>query len=1091
MPKTIANLLILIAGSLAALQAQSNLAAIAGTTMDASGAIVPKVAVKVVSEDTGLSREFQTGSSGSFEVDHLPPGRYRVEADAPGFRHFIHKDIILYAGQTVRVNARFEIETVAQQATVTAEGTPQIETESSGLADQRDTRQYQNFPISQNHEPYTLLATLPNFQIAQGQSSSSTYKFSIGGARTGQGEFQVDGVSSPNNNNPELSSSQSMEGTAEVRLQAINNTAEYGAPGIYQMISRSGANQLHGTGYYHFDNSALKARDFFDVIKPHSIGHEYGGSFSGPVVIPHLYNGHNRTFFLLAYDGDKNPGQGTRIDSVPSTGYRGGNFSSSATAVKDPLTQTPFPGNVIPANRVSSVSRAFQDIFYPVPNTGATGSLVNNLFTLYNAPGKENIGDIRLDQYLGKKNNFFVRYGARQFPATRLRTLSTIGSPSILRNFRTFVMADTHVFTPRLVNEFRFGRIATNNKYIDGGQRGLNVLQETGLQGLDGVPDDWGMPVINITGFTSLTHNGNNRYFYHDRNRQFTDNVTWIRGRHTLKAGMDVRHQYPDVENIPLGLYGTFTFGTTFTGNSYADFLLGIPNNSSRSPAVAKVNKFETNWFFFAQDEFRVNPRLTLNAGLRYEYQQPLTESGGLLYNFDPRSGSLVVPTAKLSQINPLFNPTIPIVTAASTGYPETGFRLADKNNFVPRFGFAYRLNDRGDFVVRGGYGIFVINVGNSLLSTYEGGPFSAVAASFPNQLVNGAPLFQFPRPFPATGPQASSAAPSVNGLNPNFQNPYVQQWNLTLEKQIRRTGLRVSYIGTKGTQLSYLRNINIPAPSTLPYSQSRRPYPLYGNISYQENGGNSDYHALQFEASRRFGRDLNFNLAWTKTSEASDVDDNGNGVYGTNIEDPRNRARERGRDSYAVRDRVTGNIQYRLPFGRGQAWLNNLPGAADSIFGRWQLTALGTWQTGLWLTPSFGSVDTTGAGITGGRPDRLADGSLPDSQRSIFNWFDKSAFAIPSTGRYGNGGRGILAGPRLGVLHLGIGKDFRVRDRLGLNLQVSAQNVLNHPNYGIPNMTINSSAGGSISSTITNLYNAGENGNGARSIQIRGRITF
>jgi hypothetical protein len=444
-----------------------------------------------------------------------------------------------------------------------------------------------------------------------------------------------------------------------------------------------------------------------------------------------------------------------------------------------------------------------------------------------------------------------------------------------------------------------------------------------------------------------------------------------------------------------------------------------------------------------------------------------------------------------MNQVNPLFNPTVPVVAASSVGYPETGFRATDTNNFGPRFGFAYRLNERGDFALRGGYGIFVINVGNSLLSTYEGGPFSPVSASFVNQLVNGAPLFAFPNPFPATGPQASTAPPSVNGLNPGFQNPYVQQWNLTLAKQIANTGLRLSYIGTKGSQLAYLRNINIPAPSTTAFAQSRRPYPLYGNISYQDNGGNSDYHALQVEGSRRLAHGLTFNLAWTWTSEASDVDDNGNGVYGTNIEDPRNRARERGRDSYSVRDRVVGNLIYNVPFGKNRTWLTHLPAVAEGLLGGWQLTALGTWQTGLWLTPGFASVDTTGTGITGGRPDRLADGSLPASQQTIFHWFDTTAFAVPPTGRYGNAGRGILEGPRMGVLHLGIGKDFRMREKLTFNLQAAFQNVLNHANFGIPNMTINSSAGGSISSTITNLYNAGENGNGARSLQLRGRITF
>ncbi|HXJ42660.1 MAG TPA: carboxypeptidase regulatory-like domain-containing protein [Bryobacteraceae bacterium] len=1081
--------LLFLVTSFLPLNAQSNLATILGTAVDASHAPVAAVPVVVTNIDTGQERRFQSTASGDFEINHLQPGRYRVSADAAGFRHFVHEGIVLPAGETVRVNVDLEIDGIAQQITVSEEGTPEIATDSGSLADQRTIEQYRAFPVAQNHEPYTILATLPNFQVAQSQNSSSTYKFSIAGSRTGQSEFQMDGVSAPNNNSPELSASQTMEGTAEVRLQAVNNTAEYGQPGIYQMVSKSGTNELHGSGYYYHSNSALTARDFFAIQKPHSIGHEYGGGLSGPVVIPHLYNGHNRTFFLLAYDGDFNPGQGTRLDSVPSLQFRNGDFSS-LKSLKDPLTQQLFPGNQIPASRISPVSAAFQKLFYPLPNTGAPNGLVNNLFTLYPNPGKENIGDVRVDQYLGSKNNFFVRVGARQFPSTRLKTLPTIGNPSILRTFRTLVLADTHVFSPALVNEFRFGQVTTNNTYTDGGQRGLNVIRETGLQGLDGVPDDAGTPIIAITGFASITHNGNNRYFYHDRNRQVTDNMTYIRGRHTIKYGVDVRHQYPDVENVPLGVYGQFSFGGNFTGNPYADFLLGIPQVSTRVPTVPKVQKFQTDWNVFVQDQWKVSSRLTVNAGLRYEYQAPLTESGGLIYNFDPQNGALVVPTAKLNLVSPLFNPAVPIVTAKSVGYPEDGFRNADKNNFAPRVGFAYRLNQRNDFVVRGGYGIYVNNVGNSLLSTYEGGPFSAVAATFNNSLVNGAPQFQFPNPFPAAGPQASNAPPSVNGLNPNLVNPYTQQWNLTVEKQVAGTGLRLSYIGTRSDKLFYLRNINIPAPGATPFSQARRPYPLYGNISFQDNGGISDYHAMQLEASRRFGRDATFNLAWTWASSTSDVEDTGGGVYGTNIQDPNNRANDRGRDGYAVRHRVVGNVIYRLPFGHNQRYLTNLSGIADAALGGWQLIGLGSYQTGLFFTPVYSGVDATGTGITSGRPDRTGSGSLPASQQSIYNWFDKTAFPVPS-GAYGNSGRGILEGPPLGVLHLGLGKDFHIREHAVFNLEVSAQNIMNHPNFSLPNATSNNSAGGSISSTVTNLYNAGENGTGARSLQLRGRLTF
>jgi hypothetical protein len=1074
---------------------QSNLGSIVGAILDPSGAPVADAIIHVTNSKTNDFHEYKTGASGEYSITHLLSGLYRVEADIPGFKHFVHDNIIVSAGETVRADIHLEVGSSRQSVDVSGSGTPQIETDSASLAEQRNTEQYRTFPVIQNHEPYTLLATMSNFQIAQSQSYSSTYKFSIAGALTGQSEFQMDGISAPNNNLPELSASQTMEGTSEVRLQAVNNNAEYGEPGIYQMVSRSGTNEIHGSAYYYHDNSALAARDFFDTVKPRSIRHEYGGSISGSVVIPHIYNGHDRTFFMLAYDGGYSPAMGTRVDNVPTPAFRGGDFSSLLPKTKliNPFTQQPFAGNVIPASLMSPVALAFQNLFYPAPNTGAIDNLKNNLTTVYPASGKENIGDIRVDQKIRDNNDFYIRVGARQFPATRLKTLPTIGYPSILRTFRTLILVDTHTFNPHLVNEFRFGQITTDNKYIDGGQRGLNVIKETGLQGLNNLPDDWGMPVISISGFSSLTHNGNNRYFYHDRNRQFTDSLTSIVGRHTLKFGIDVRHQYPDVQNVPLGLYGQFSFNGVFTGNPYADFLLGLSQTSTTVPQQPTVQKYQTDWFVFGQDDFHVSSRLTANVGLRYEYQQPLTESGGLLYNFDPATGSIVVPTAKRSAVNLLFNQSVPIVTAQSVGYPENGFRRGDASNFAPRVGFALRLNDHNDFVIRGGYGIYVVNVGNSLLSSQEGGPFSQVAATYVNQLdtLTHQPLFQFPDPFPPTTLGPSTAPPALNALNPNLQNPYVQQWNLTLEKEMAKIGFRASYIGTKGTGLLYSRNINIPAPSTLAFAQSRRPNPSYGNISYLDNGGNSIYHGLQLESSRRFASGVTFNLSWTFSNNISDVQDTGGGVFGSTIQNPNCRSCERGRVPYSATHRVVGNFIWDLPFGRDRRYLNQMPRIADEFLGGWQLTGLGTYQTGLWFSPLFSGQDTTGSGISGGRPNCIANGNLPGSQQSVQQWFNPNAFSIPAPGTYGNCGVDILEGPKLAVFHLGLGKEFRVGERMRISLQASAQNVFNHPNFGLPNPTYNVSQGGSISSTLTSLVNAGEASNQARQIQLRGRITF
>lgn len=1090
-----ASLSLLLAWTLVgvAVRAQSNLGSIVGIVTDASESAMPNVSVNVTNVDTGQTRKFNTGATGNYEVTRLQPGHYTVEAEASGFRHFVHENVFLFPGATMRVDVRLEVASVTQQTTVTAvaEGTPEIEVESASLNDLRDTRQYRTLPQNQSREPYTILASMPSLYTAQTQNSSSAYKYSIAGARTGQYEFQMDGVAAPNNNTPDGSVSQSMEGTLEVKLQAVNNSAEYGEPGIFQLISRSGSNQFHGTGYYLFDNSAMDARDFFDLQKPHLIDHNFGGSLTGPVLIPHIYNGHNRTFVMAAYDGHTSPSQGVRTDSVPSLAYRAGDFSGLKTSIKDPLSQAPFPGNLVPATRFSPVALAFQNLFYPLPNGGAPGSVVNNLTTTYPHSQKENMGDVRLDQYIGNRNSFYVRVGKRQFPGNDLKTLPTIGQTRDLRTFSTIVVADTHIFSPRLVNEFRFGRIWEYSAYIYGSTRGLDVINKTGLQGLAGLPDDWGFPNITLTGFSALSENNTNRSFYHNRNREFTDSMTYIHGRHTIKYGIDVRHQYPDTNNIPNGLYGNFSFAGSFTGAPYADFLLGIPTTSGHVPVTPPVTKYETDWFFFVQDDFRVSSRLTISAGLRYEYQQPLMETNQLIYNFDAQTGQLVVPDSKIGNVNALFNPTIPIVKASSVGYPQSGFRNSDTNNFAPRLGFAYRLDQKNDFVVRGGYGIFIVNMPNGVLGTYEGGPFSPVSVSFSNQLVNGAPLFQFPNAFPNYGASASSAPPSVSGVNINLRNPYVQQWNLTVEKELAHVGLRASYIGTRGVDLLYGRNINLPMPSTTPFSQSLRPYPLYGNITFQDNGGNNIYHGLQLEGVRRLGRNLTFNAAWTWSNNISDIEDTGSGVSSTTIEDPYSRTRERGREGYAVTHRVVGNFIYSLPFGRQQRFLSHAPKVLDGILGGWQLSTLGTLQTGLWFTPMFSGADTTGTGVSSGRPNRIANGSLPASQQSIYDWFDKTAFTIPTLGNYGNSGRGILEGPPLRVLHLGLSKDFRIAERVHVNFQAIAQNALNHPNFSLPNVTFNNAAGGLISSTVQNTSAGAENNTQARAVQLRLRISF
>jgi hypothetical protein len=1062
--------------------AQSNLGSIVGTINDESGAVVQGATVTVTNLATRISRTFETDVSGSYEITHLVAGSYAVTVERAGFKRAA-AETRLDAGSKVRVN--LELALGAIEATVTVgERAPAIETETGSIAQFRTQLEYRTLPILQNNEPYKILASLPNLQ-----SGDSKFRFSIAGSRTGQVEFQQDGISGPNEGSPQLSGSMTMEGTREIRLQAVNNSAEYGAPGIFQMVSRSGGNDIHGGAHYYARDNRLNARDFFDdktKPKPTANSKSFGGTVSGPVRLP-FYDGRNRTFFMIAYDGNRASGSTTVTNSLPTVAMKNGDFSALRTSIVNPFTGQPFPGNQIPASLLSPVSLKIQQIFFPDPNTGAAGALTNNYQVLRDTPGSENITDIRIDHRLSASNSFFVKAGQRRFPSKGVPSVPTVGLRHNDRKFRNIIFSDIHTFSSHVINEFRFGHQAERSEYHGSEQRGLDVVRAIGLRGLESKPDREGMPIINITGLTALTPAGDSDIVDVHNLTQFTDSVTWIHRRHTWKGGIDVRHSSPNQDNAPNGVFGDFRFQGNFTGQPYADFLLGIPTQAVDVPVSPKSGNQVTDWNLFLQDDFRISRRLTLNLGLRYEYQQGLTTNLDRQYNFDPQTGQIVVPSSAIGGVDPFFNKSVPIVTAPMVGFPDGQYRFPDKNNVVPRLGFAFRLSDRT--VVRGAYGIYIDTLGTGNIET--GGPFSVGTFSYVNSVQNGVPLFQFPNAFPgaqsARGP--STSPPSLRATDPRLRNPHLQQWNLSLEREWLGMGVRVSYIGTKNSDLIYARNINLPQASTTAFSQSRRPYPLYGDINYRENGAGSIYHALQVDAQRRFSHGLSYTLAYTFANNISEIADAG-GDGGGSLEDPYNFARERAREAYSIRHRMIGSLIWELPVGHGRRLLSSSSGVLQQILGGWQLSALGFLQTGEWFTPTFAGSDPSNTGRSGGRPDRIGDGNLPGGQRTIEHWFDPTAFAIPPNGRYGTAGRNIIEGPGTQVLHLGLGKFFRLAgykdEGVKLHVEVAAQNALNHANFANPRNGINSADPGKITSTVARL----EQGN-ARVVEIRARLLF
>jgi hypothetical protein len=415
-------------------------------------------------------------------------------------------------------------------------------------------------------------------------------------------------------------------------------------------------------------------------------------------------------------------------------------------------------------------------------------------------------------------------------------------------------------------------------------------------------------------------------------------------------------------------------------------------------------------------------------------------------------------------------------VTASAAGFPERSLRTNDLNNFQPRVGFAWRPFGGTATVLRGGYGMFNDDFTADLFSPLYGGPF-ALTESFVNTIANNTPALTLQQPFLGAG---TTGNVDVTGIDVNVRNAYAQQWNMTLERDLGAAiGLRLSYVGSRSTALVYGRNVNMPLPSTVPFNQNRRPYPLFRNIVMRENGGNHIYNALTTQVERKWQKGLSFMGAWTWAKSLTDVDETGGVEGGTTLENAFDRRRERADAQYTPRQRFISTLIWELPAGRGKAFLSN-GGPAAAVLGGWQLSGSYIAQTGEFLTPTFAGSDPSNTQTVGGIPDRIGNGNLPSDQRTIDRWFDASAFAVPpaNSGRFGNSGRGVIVGPGRQIASAALFKSFPLRERMFLRVQVSFTNLFNHANFEVPALNISApNAVGTIRASQTRDLGGPRNG--------------
>jgi len=1055
-------------------QAQTIFGTILGTVTDSSGAVLPNVQLRVVNVDTNLERRTSADSQGIYEVTHLSPGRYRVEAEQAGFQRLVREGIELQTRQVARVDLQMTVGDVSTTVSVSAEA-PAIETETARIADVRSGALLRTLPLN-SISIFRFTVLTPG---VLGNISGSTFSFN--GSWSRQANWNLDGVSmSDVTTGTQIGPlANNLENFQELKIDLSNNSAEHGAVGTVTMTTRSGANQVHGSLFENYVSPGLRAKNPFTFLKSRTITNQYGGAIGGPVWIPKIYNGKNRTFFWFAYMDWRDSARTTDLTpTVPLASWKRGDFSDllGSVQLRDPLGTT-FPGNIIPANRLNSVASRIQDRFYPDPNFGNTAVFAAQNWRGQMRPSARNPYNrsIRIDHKISDSNTI---YGRANFQHSHgdgwLGNLPTGAQNKQIRRMRQIAVVDTHVFNSRVVNEARFGIPRDLNNFYERAFAGAPLIQEFGFQGLaSGIPADaGGSPRVRFTGpgaVQAVDFGAGAKPL--DTSQQYYDQVSWFRGRHSLKFGVQLLRARFENLSIPAALFGDWLFTNRYTGWAYADYLLGLPSEASRQFPNPQTRQRRRSLDFFANDDFKLHRRLTLNLGLRYEYHTPWIEADDLMADFNLARASLVVPDGAAGKVSPLFSavfPRVPVIEAAQAGVPSRALVRTDRNNLAPRFGLAFRPFGHARSVIRAGYGIF-FNVA-PFHPPVGGQPFKLDEPTFVNPAAR--PELVWPLAYPTAGVTASAVAfPSFAARDPGLVEPYTQQWNMTVEQQIYGTGLRFSYVGTASRLLDYVRNVNTPEPNSTPYIQRPRPLAQYAAIDLRTNGASHTYHALQIEAQRQMSRGLYYQIGYTLSKDLGD--------HHTGPENPFDRVRDRSETSRVPNHRLTGNFLWELPFGRGKRFGSGLGRVAQGILGGWDLSGIVSLQSGDHITPVYNAPDihtniahTTSLTppVVSRRPDRINDGNLPSGQRTIDQWFDLAAFRDPgcpastpfcsgavrtSAGRFGNSGANVLYGPGSALTHMGLYKRFPIRERVQLRFEFAGTNVFNRKNWNNPGLDL------------------------------------
>ena len=1036
-----ASLLVLLLCASSAF-AQVDRATLTGVVRDPSNAIVPKAKVTVSSLATGVATSATTTAEGTYLIVNLMPGEYLVQAEAQGFQRY-EQTVQVEVGARARLDMSLAVGSIGE--TVRVEGvTPLVNTENAVLGTVVDRNEVSKLPLAiRNWDD--LLSLVPGVQSdryteqAGGTSSGRTGGVSVHGNRSLQNNFLLDGVAnnSFSTNVQELTtqiSRPSVDAIDEFKVVTSPYAAEYGwSPGAAIIVNtKSGTNQFRGTAYDFYRNDRFDSNNYFakkaGQAKPTNNQNQFGGNLGGPIV-------RGKTFFFGDYEGTRIKQGVLRTGRVMTANERAGIFSG---AIRDPLTGQNFANNTIPADRIDPVAAKIASML-PQPN--ASGG--NNFIRQPNVEDESDRFLVRVDIPRGS-STFFARYiqsnRFRYVPGFLGGILDGTSTSAWGRNYLDSYAAVggwNKVFGATLVNEARFSFARGTN---DGTQDPFGQDGNTQI-GFRGVPNDprviGGIVGMDISGHLRLGSPNFMPKFQHTEQFQYLDTVTWLKGRHTVKFGADLmlpmRNEYFDVAPTR----GNLTFNGSFTGNAFADFLLGDAQRAQLTN-VFIVNQRLWSTSFFAQDDWKVTDALTVNLGVRYDFMTPPYEADNRMANFDPTgAGSLYYAQDGSLQDRALVKP--------------------DTNNVAPRIGIVYKVNDKT--IVRGGYGAFYnqferIGSEDQLALNPPGLRNIDISAA------SGAttPVLLLQQGFPANFlDQLVIGNLMLRAADPNAPRTMVQQFGGGIERQFGDAFVvSADVVGSLTSHLAVLRNINQPLPGTRD-ANGPRPFPNFGsNVQWREMTGDGNYRGLDLSFEKRFTHGYSYRVSYTLSKAIDQAPEHLNAASGR-PQNGRDLKSWEGPSDFDIRNRVVSNFIAELPFGEGKPMLQS--GAAGKILGGWLLSGIFSARSGRPLTISQ-ATNNVGPGAEG-LPNLIGD---PKGPRTVEQWYNKAAFELVPSGQFGNAGRNILRGPGWMTLDLSVQRRIDLSQRVNATLRWDIFNVFDRANFGLPERNIASATAAVIS---------------------------